>query len=146
MNQNPTREQASSGPPRALHLRLPGGPAAPSSARAALAEFFSGLASDTRFAADLLLSEVVANGVVHGGAGPADALIVSAVLNEEALRVDVADGGEGFEAAVDPTRGTEEDLGGRGLHLIDGLARRWGVRDGGRAVWFELGLGHATVA
>jgi anti-sigma regulatory factor (Ser/Thr protein kinase) len=136
----------SSEPEWALRLRLGGGPSAPSSARAALACLFEGLEPDTRFAADLLLSEVVANGVVHGGAGPSDTLVVSAVLDDEALCVDVADRGEGFQPALDPGRGTTEDPGGRGLHLIDGFARRWGVRDRGRAVWFELGLGEAPAA
>jgi len=36
---------------------------------------------------------------------------------------------------------TDEDTGGRGLHLVDALAGDWGIRrreDGGKVVWFRL--------
>ena len=37
----------------------------------------------------------------------------------------------------------ENDEGGRGLYLVDQLARRWGSRPTpeGKAVWFEIPLG-----
>jgi hypothetical protein len=30
------------------------------------------------------------------------------------------------------------DAGGWGLHLVETLSRRWGVREGSTHVWFEL--------
>jgi len=52
------------------------------------------------------------------------------------VRVEVADHGPGFAAA--PGRPDAEDIGGRGLFLVDRLADRWGTAEGGTRVWFEL--------
>lgn len=82
---------------------------------------------------DVLVSEVVANAVLHAGSEPR----VRVELGPELLRVEVADD--------DPTppRRRRPDVGspgGRGLLLLDELASRWGSEptDGGKVVWFEV--------
>ena len=53
------------------------------------------------------------------------------------MRVEVSDGGGGFEPHA-RTRPRDEP-GGWGLHLVDSLADRWGVETGRRTrVWFEI--------
>lgn len=85
-------------------------------------------------AVNLLVSELVTNAVVHARSEPE----VAVVLTSDALRVEVADRGEGsaeLKAAAD------FDTSGRGIALVDMMAARWGVdprADGGKAVWFEL--------
>jgi anti-sigma regulatory factor (Ser/Thr protein kinase) len=87
--------------------------------------------------ATLLLSEVVTNSVRHAGLGDGDAIEV--VLDAgDVLRVEVRDGGAGFELAepeLDPARPS-----GWGLYLVEQIADRWGVERGPpTTVWFELG-------
>jgi serine phosphatase RsbU (regulator of sigma subunit)/anti-sigma regulatory factor (Ser/Thr protein kinase) len=123
---------------RALALRLRGGPHAPAAARTAL----DGLQARSMDPAEahrarLLLSEVVTNSVVHGGSSDsADWIGLDVELSPEALRVEVRDDGPGFRPA--PELPSPMETGGRGLYLVDELADRWGVADGGRRVWFEL--------
>jgi anti-sigma regulatory factor (Ser/Thr protein kinase) len=87
--------------------------------------------------ATLLLSEVVTNSVRHAGLARDDAIEV--VLEAgDVLRVEVRDGGAGFELTAprpDPARPS-----GWGLYLVERLADRWGVESGPpTTVWFELG-------
>lgn len=83
----------------------------------------------------LLTSEVVSNAVLHA----ATRLALDVRLDEDAdlLRVSVRDGSARPAAPRTPADGVP---GGRGLLLVDRLARRWGSRsDGdGKVVWFEL--------
>lgn len=83
----------------------------------------------------LLTSEVVSNAVRHA----ADELGIDLRLDlaDDVLRVEVHDGGAGDPQLQHPPHGS---LGGRGLLLVDALARRWGAdRDStGKVVWFEL--------
>lgn len=85
--------------------------------------------------ARLLVSELAANAVRHSGCESYE-LVVD--VDADLLRVDVADGNR---AAV-PTIAQPNDLGGRGLRLVDSLSSRWGVDhptgDGAKHVWFEL--------
>jgi len=40
-----------------------------------------------------------------------------------------------------PVRRSADEVGGRGLELIEGLSNRWGAHpdpDGGKTVWFEI--------
>jgi serine/threonine-protein kinase RsbW len=84
----------------------------------------------------LLVSELVTNGILHGGAGkPVD---VSIELEDGTVRVEVSDRGPGFA----PRPRLPDETGGWGLYLMDQLADRWGVaRDGCTRVWFELSSG-----
>ncbi len=84
---------------------------------------------------ELLTSELVTNAVVHGG--PPIELELS--IDPGAIRVAVRDGSD--EPARPRAVGVAE-AGGRGLALVDMLARRWRAEpDGcgpGKTVWFEL--------
>lgn len=86
----------------------------------------------------LLVTELVANGVRHGGGDPDSSVHLLLVGDGPGLHVEVSnpDGVRGV-----PTR-RPADLaggGGIGLNLVEALAARWGVRSIPRtAVWFEL--------
>lgn len=83
----------------------------------------------------LLTSEVVSNAVLHA----ATRLALDIDLDDEThiLRIGVRDGTSRPAAVRVPDAGA---TGGRGLLLVDQLARRWGSEpDGaGKVVWFEL--------
>ncbi|MEU1785494.1 ATP-binding protein [Streptomyces sparsogenes] len=84
---------------------------------------------------ELLVSEVVTNALRHT-AGPVR-LTLCLCPADDALRCEVED------ADPAPPRAREageEDEGGRGLYMIDLLARCWGSHPTGegKTVWFEL--------
>ncbi|MFD5568319.1 ATP-binding protein [Streptomyces cadmiisoli] len=83
--------------------------------------------------AELLVSELATNALLHA-AGPFRLTVTAA---HGVLRCEVADGGRRTPRVVEA--GTGES--GRGMFLVDALARRWGChQDGaGTTVWFELG-------
>ena len=87
----------------------------------------------------LLVTELVANGVRHGGGDGNDSSLHLTLVGEgPGLHVEVAnpDGALGVPARrpADLAGG-----GGIGLNLVETLATRWGVRSLPRtAVWFEL--------
>jgi len=85
--------------------------------------------------AQLLVSEVVTNSIRHSGSD--DPIRLRVWARSRGLKVEVADGGYGFEAG--PPRVRDDAEGGRGLMIVEALADRWGVsRDVGARVWFEL--------
>lgn len=85
-------------------------------------------------AAEMLVSEVVTNAVLH--ARTAFTVAVSRV--GDAVRVSVSDG----SPAIPQQRTYGPDATtGRGMRLVATLALRWGVEKdtgGGKAVWFEV--------
>ncbi|WP_151774583.1 ATP-binding protein [Streptomyces abyssomicinicus] len=95
----------------------------------------------------LLVSELVTNAVVHTGCPAVLRLVLPA---EDAggapagvmppVRLEVADAD--CRAPV-PRCSDEDETGGRGLALVDGLADRWGwTREGaGKRIWCELDRG-----
>jgi anti-sigma regulatory factor (Ser/Thr protein kinase) len=114
-------------------------PGAPESAGRARRFVTSALAAagrdDACEVAVLLVSELVSNAVLHAGT---DLEVVVRLLPDR-LTVEVHDGGGGLAVRrnYSATSGT-----GRGLVLVEELARDWGtvVTDGGKFVWFELDL------
>jgi anti-sigma regulatory factor (Ser/Thr protein kinase) len=98
---------------------------------------------DVAATAELCLSELVTNAIVHaGGRSELRATV------DSALTVSVRDhGGDALDAApdddLDPLR-----VHGRGLQLVEALADRWGSeRDAiGTRVWFSLELDEAREA
>ncbi len=95
----------------------------------------------------LLVSELVTNAVVHTGCPAVLRLVLPAEDPGEApagamppVRLEVADAD--CRAPV-PRCSDEDETGGRGLALVDGLADRWGwTREGaGKRIWCELDRG-----
>ena len=116
-----------------LELRLPGMPEAAAVARHAVRDLLTGN-SDV---AQLLVTEMVANVIRHVGAAD---LVVRAAVTATGLRVEIVDA-----STVLPIGGltpSDNQESGRGLLLLDVLARSWGAQPepGGKCVWFELDL------
>ncbi|MFH9420772.1 ATP-binding protein [Streptomyces sp. NPDC017529] len=85
----------------------------------------------------VLVSELATNALVHGRV-KGRLFRVHLVATGRVVRVAVSDvRGEALPAERDAD---EEDLGGRGLVIVRGLAARWGVRERGvgKTVWCEV--------
>jgi serine/threonine-protein kinase RsbW len=123
-----------------LTLELPPRPEAATAARRALTSLNGAmhLVSEARLRdAQLLVSELVANAVRHGGDGE-HPVRLEVRATDEALHVAVIDAGAGFapERLASPS---VDRAGGWGLALVAALARRWGVEAGVlTSVWFEI--------
>ncbi|MFJ9692028.1 SpoIIE family protein phosphatase [Kitasatospora sp. NPDC101183] len=90
--------------------------------------------------AELLTSELITNALVHAGSPTQLRLFCNRTLT-----VEVAD----RESEVPRMRRARtEDEGGRGIHLVNELAHRWGSRRtrDGKVVWFELELPPGSTA
>lgn len=123
----------------AVEANVPGGPSAASRARRLVRDELSGrVPEDVLPDIALLVTELVANGVRHGGAHVGTELRLLFEGRGAALHVEVVNPGD--TPVVVGKR--EPDLsggGGLGLHIVERLASRWGVRNGARTtVWFEL--------
>lgn len=109
-------------------LRLPAEAASVRRVRHALTQ--GGLDPDLDHTVVLLASELVTNAVRHAGG---EDVAVDAHLRPGFARVEIADGGPGFDPEV------RHDAEGFGLRLVDKLASRWGVeQEDGTRVWFEV--------
>ena len=122
-----------------IEAAVDGGPGAAQRARELVRRKLAGRISGGHLGdVVLLVTELVANGVRHGGAVAGKPLHLRFVGAQRALRVEVADPGGRANAVArrdpDILKG-----GGLGLHIVDRVASRTGVNDGPRtAVWFEL--------
>ncbi|SDQ89311.1 ATP-binding protein [Quadrisphaera sp. DSM 44207] len=95
----------------------------------------AGVRGDAADSAELLVSEVVTNAVIHGRSE----VRLSVCASPRCLRVEVGDDNsrrprvQELDAAA---------LDGRGLAIVDMVATRWGVADDdlGKVVWFELAV------
>ncbi|MFD3661753.1 SpoIIE family protein phosphatase [Streptomyces sp. NPDC058659] len=81
---------------------------------------------------ELLISEVVTNAVRY-----AERPVTLRLLKTDVLRCEVGDDSPQLPRQ---RRARDTDEGGRGLFLVNRLARRWGATrlSGGKVVWFEL--------
>ena len=94
-------------------------------------EFANDSGADAEAAA-LLASELAANAVIHANS----AFEVRVEQDGHVFRVEVVnDAPEMLAALREPSDGS-----GRGLHIVDALASRWGtdMLDREKVVWFEL--------
>jgi anti-sigma regulatory factor (Ser/Thr protein kinase) len=86
-------------------------------------------------AVSLMVSELATNAIRHGGT----AFAVDVAALPGGVRVEVSDLGPAWQVTADPV---PDDLGGRGLKIVDAMADSWGVvtarPHGGKTVWFEL--------
>ncbi len=126
-------------PARAGHLSVEYDPR-PTAAREAravvrrqLEEWGLAEQDDVAYVCELLAGELAANALCHA----ATRFRLTLAASHGVLRCEVADEDRR------PPRVLEAGLaeGGRGMYLVDALARRWGChQDGpGKTVWFELG-------
>jgi anti-sigma regulatory factor (Ser/Thr protein kinase) len=90
------------------------------------------LAPDRLAELSLVISELVSNALVHGQGE----VVLRLQLDDGIVRGEVIDQGGGFEHEI-RARGADE-VGGRGLFLVEALTNRWGVHEGTTHVWFEL--------
>ena len=119
--------------------RLPHGAQAPAVAREAVDANLRGRLSDQQLLElRLLVSELVTNAVRHG-AEREHGVELTVRVRGGVARVEVTDGGHGFEPPTEEPR--PEEPGGWGLVVVDRLASRWGIDGGpGTRVWAELPL------
>jgi len=128
---------------RRLQIDLPDDLTSPRRARRAVQHLLRG--DGDRYLADALLltSELVTNAVVHASGGCT--LNGSFDPGRDVLTVEVKD-----RSAAIPTLGPSgraRDIGGRGLRIVDRIARRWGTArtPTGKTIWFEVGeRGHGV--
>src|SRR5437660_209209 len=123
-------DQQAGGTNSEVSFELAGGPYAVTAARLALTDLESHVDDSLAFDVRLLVSELVTNSVQHAGVGPDDSIMLVVRLNDELVRVEVRDGGPGFERLVVewtiaglPLKGQKELLGR--LRLADAETRAW---------------------
>jgi anti-sigma regulatory factor (Ser/Thr protein kinase) len=113
--------------------RFPAEPASVGEARRFVAERLQEHGVD-RWPADLLVSELATNVITHA------ATEFEVIVHVDGkVKVTVVD-----DSIIEPQprSASPTDVGGRGLHIVDYLAARWGIEwrpEGtGKAIWFEL--------
>jgi anti-sigma regulatory factor (Ser/Thr protein kinase) len=123
-----------------MTIELRGGPAAVGAARHAIDELAGHEPLPRVDDLRLLVSELVTNSVLHGGAGPDDRVRLHVERPDHSIRVEVCDDGAGWtELSRSTSLDSDQPPGGWGLMLVGALADRWGVKAGERTcVWFEL--------
>ena len=120
-----------------VEVELPRSTTGPRAARHAITRLCGDHADPEALAdAQLLVSELASNAVVHGNG----AVVLRARVEPEhdRLHVELVDQGCGFARQVD--RDGPPRVGGWGLEFVEQLSNRWGVREGSTHVWFELSL------
>ena len=116
---------------------LPEGPEAIAAARREI----EAVVGDRVAAADAVLvtSELCTNALVHG----LPPIVLRAVLDDRTLRIEVENrrADEQVRLADDACMPAPDAPGGRGLALVQAIARDWGstASDGTTCVWAELG-------
>lgn len=119
--------------PPELSCHLPCHPSSAATARQTLRHHFEGALGGARLSQlELVVTELVTNAVVHGDG----AVTLKVMLDGETICGEVIDDGGGFERQV-RRRGADE-VGGRGLTIVEALSSRWGIHEGTTHVWFEL--------
>ncbi|MFJ9697020.1 ATP-binding protein [Kitasatospora sp. NPDC101183] len=124
--------------PRTFAARLSSDVESTPHARHLLRAYLSGLPTGALYfdTAELLLGELFANAVQHSDAPDDRHIEIRISVTHDLLRIEVHDAGTGHPTLQPPTPTSEH---GRGLHLVNELAHRWGhsPRTGGigKYVW-----------
>ncbi len=107
-------------------------PAEVSAARRLVRSALDGHDAELIDAAELMTSELASNCVRH-----AQTDFEVRICAREEVRIEVRDRGEGSPRVLSPT---PDQPSGRGLAIVEALARRWGVisKPEGKVVWFTL--------
>jgi anti-sigma regulatory factor (Ser/Thr protein kinase) len=120
---------------RTVCREFPSTPGSVSDARHAFDGVGGELGDPLHMTVVLLVSELVTNSVRHSKV-PGGVIELLASISPERVRVEVSDDGEGFDL---PPAAHDDEESGRGLHLVQELAHRWGRPTGLRtSVWFEI--------
>jgi hypothetical protein len=127
-------DQAATGP--TLRRMLPATAESASVARWLITDLLRDLVDeDTLDTAALLTTELVSNAIRQ----TREELVLTVALTADRVRVGVADSSHRRPQLVQVG---SRDTSGRGLHLVEAMADRWGVEPDGRGlgktVWFEL--------
>jgi anti-sigma regulatory factor (Ser/Thr protein kinase) len=111
---------------------------APARARRLLRQLLGGRLDGELAAAELVVSELVTNAVLHGQRAGMNAVGLTFEETSDLLRIEVTDRGPGFTEGH-PAPG---DPGGWGLVVVGEIADRWGIERAHRGVrvWAELNL------
>ena len=123
-----------------LRVVIAGGDRAAGHARRVLAERLSAdLPADLLGDLQLLVTEIIANSVRHGGVGEDGEIDLRVMVRDARVRVELRDTG----IQADPRLRTP-DLdggGGFGMVLVSRMSERWGVdHEPNVVMWFELAL------
>jgi anti-sigma regulatory factor (Ser/Thr protein kinase) len=127
--------------PRPFAFSVAGGVEAPAEARNRVAAGLDGALDDAmRDNLRLLVSEVATNCVQHAHADADARIDVAVSLPPGAVRVELSTAGQPFESPpLKPARPGPQDQRGRGLFIVDSLARAWGAEPrAANQIWFEL--------
>jgi anti-sigma regulatory factor (Ser/Thr protein kinase) len=119
--------------PNKLNLQLPPKAASAREARKKVRAMVDSWPTECAAALQLLVDELVTNAVLHARS---DTELV-AIVEGSFARVEVRDQSTRLPT---PLHYGASSVTGRGLHLVEALAQRWGVEEiaGGKIVWFEL--------
>jgi anti-sigma regulatory factor (Ser/Thr protein kinase) len=116
-------------------IELAADAASVAAARRFVAEFLRGVGDDDdSWAAVQLVSELSTNAIVHAGTP----FVVRVAVSDELVRIEVSDRNPALRAVQ--RHFSDDATTGRGLGMIEMLARSWGVepRAGAKTVWCEL--------
>jgi anti-sigma regulatory factor (Ser/Thr protein kinase) len=116
---------------------FPGAPESVPTARHFVSNAVADIPKEIADRAALMVSELATNAVRHGGSD----FEVLVELTDDELYVEIADSGGGSPTV---RRALPLDASGRGLHIVESLSDKWGVRPAtsglGKIVWFTLSL------
>jgi len=96
----------------------------------------------------LVVSELLSNAIRHARPLPGASLQLAWAVDDGAVEVAVSDGGAPTRPQRAHASASVSALGGRGLDIVEYLARTWGVRndDAGLTVWAILAAPRAARA
>jgi anti-sigma regulatory factor (Ser/Thr protein kinase) len=117
--------------------RFPAQAVAVTMCRRFVATSLADVPAETRCVAELMASELATNAITHA----ASEFTVRVEHDDHRIKVEVSDEGTALPCLRNPS---EDEVHGRGLHIVNNLADTWGSRanpGGGKTIWFALHVG-----